>query len=150
MKKSMIALLILVATAALVVYGAASTSAQDKKQANQPMIQRIAEKFDLKEDDVRAVFSEGRQTKHEYMQQQIEERLSQAVTDGRITETQKGLILDKYKELLEKRSMDFENRQMIDTERQDLEQWAKENGIDMMYVLGGSGFPGKGMGCLYH
>jgi hypothetical protein len=57
------------------------------------------------------------------MQTKYEERLTQDVTDGKITSEQKELILAKHKEL----------------EGATLEAWAKENGINSSYLMGGFG-----------
>lgn len=61
-----------------------------------------------------------------------DDRLTDAVEDGDITEAQKKLIEDKRDELEEAR----------DTRRDALEQWAEDNDIDERYLMGGMGMKG--------
>ena len=66
------------------------------------------------------------------MQKRLEDRLSQLVLDGKLNETQKQAILAKHKEMETQRG----------SKRQEMETWAKANGIDLQYVFG----MGMGMG----
>lgn len=142
--KITLSLLVLILTG-LGVFGITRVSAQDS--SNYPsIIQKLAQKFGLKEEDVQAVFNQDKEERHTQMQARFEEQLAQAVTDGKITETQKQLILEKHKELEANRQpwigmkdkTHEERRAARDAERQELESWAKQNGIDLDY-LGGFG-----------
>ena len=138
-----------------VLFGAVNTFAQTTASDQNPMsslVQKIADKFGLNKDEVQAVFDENRQEHQARMQQRYEERLTQDVKDEKITEEQKQLILQKHKELSENRqskmeemkNMSVEERKTeMERERQELENWAKENGIDPQYLMGGFG-PHKG------
>ncbi|MCX8008770.1 MAG: hypothetical protein N3A54_03625 [Patescibacteria group bacterium] len=114
------------------------------------LIQKIADKFRLNKNDVQAVFDEHHKEMRAVMFARWEEKLSQLVNEGKITQAQKTLILNKMKELAEKREANKtawqnktreEIREQMRKEREELEQWAKNNGIDPQYLIGfGRGF----------
>ena len=99
-------------------------------------------KFNLNVSDVQQVFQDTRT-------QQQNDRLSQLVTDGKITEAQKQLIIDKRTEI-ESKVADINNKQMTATERadaiqtlrDDLKKWSSDNKIDERYVMLGGGIGG--------
>ena len=100
------------------------------------LIQKFVNKFNLKESDVESVFIEARTEKQTEMRNRYLERLNQLVTDKKITEAQKNLILAKYDELLANR----------EKERAALVSWASQNGIDLRYLMIGWGMGGgRGM-----
>lgn len=73
-----------------------------------------------------------------------ETKLTQAVTDGKITADQKAKLLAKQKEVSAK--MDDLRKQM-DSLKSDTQQWAKDNGIDTQYLpMAGKGIGGPGRG----
>lgn len=115
------------------------------------IVQKIAEKFNLKESDVQQVFDEHKTELKADMQKRIEDRLSQAVTDGKLTEEQKQKILAKQQELHSQRETmkdqlkdmtPEERRAEMKKHRSELEQWAKDNGIDTQYLMKGFGHMG--------
>ena len=110
------------------------------------LAQMIADKFNLNKNDVQTVFDQYRSDRQSQTQANFEQKLSQAVTDGKITEAQKQLILSKHKELQDSRdtsrsdiqNMTPEERKTIkETQKQALEDWAKQNNIDLKYFFGG-------------
>ncbi|MBL8160053.1 hypothetical protein JNJ66_06380 [Candidatus Saccharibacteria bacterium] len=122
------------------------------------LITKIAEKFNLNQDEVKAVFDEAHEEREAAQKQQVEEALTQAVTDGKLTEDQKQKLLDKRAELQAERQaerteiegLSDEDRQTamegkreeMDTKRQELQQWLSDNGIDETYgryLMGGRG-----------
>jgi nitrate/TMAO reductase-like tetraheme cytochrome c subunit len=134
------------AIVAAATVGIVSTSAQEATDSGKTIVQRLSEKFNLKESDVQAVFSEHKAEHHVAMQQKIDARLSQAVIDGKITAEQKQRILDKHKELREKMESNLERfkdmtheerRAEMEKQHAELEQWAKDNGIDEHYLFMG-------------
>lgn len=141
--------LLALATAAIVAGGILSTtkvSAQTDSADNymSSLVQKIADRFGLNKDDVQAVFDEERKAHMQEMEATYEERLSQWVTDGKITEEQKNLILEKHKELLGNQEEMWhgmkdltpeERRAKRDEKRAELENWAKENNIDLKYLM---------------
>ncbi|MEK9143674.1 MAG: hypothetical protein AAB481_03535 [Patescibacteria group bacterium] len=56
-------------------------------------------KFGLSESDIQSVFDEARNERQTRMQTRFDDKLSQAVKDGKLTEVQKQAILAKQKEL---------------------------------------------------
>lgn len=96
-----------------------------------PIIELLAEKFGLNQDEVAQVFNQERQQQRERMQVDREDHLEQAVTDGVITKDQRQLILQHQEEMAQQR----------EKHRQQQQQWAEDNGIDMdglrSYSLGG-------------
>jgi hypothetical protein len=110
------------------------------------IIQRLVSKFGLKEDEVKAVFDAERTERQKEMQTRMTERLTQAVTDGKITEQQKQLIIAKQAELQKERETNRGTMQNLTNEqrkakmeehRTEIEAWAKENNIDTQYLFGG-------------
>lgn len=135
----------------VVTLGATTVSAQGMMGDHSSLITKIAQKFNLKEADVKAVFDEDRQAMHTQMKQKVSDNLSQLVTQGKITEAQKAALLAKMEELQKKhlsdrdtmKNMTPEQRKAaMDKERSDLEAWAKEQGIDLSLIKGFS----RGMG----
>jgi polyhydroxyalkanoate synthesis regulator phasin len=120
--------------------GVASAATIDSKST---LIDKLVDKFDLNKGEVEAVFEEQRAEIETKMQERAEERLSQAVSEGKITEDQKAKILAKLAELKAEREADHEAvRNMTDEERrahmeqkhEELKTWAEENGIPVEYL----------------
>lgn len=118
------------------------------------IVKRIAEKFNVSESEVQEVFDEERTTRENEMKKNTETKLSQAVADGKITEKQKKLILNKMEELKANRESDMKNfKNMTDEERHaamekkrtDLQTWAEQNGISQEYLMMGGHGKGKFM-----
>lgn len=143
---------IILAAIAVTVLGAGaltarSVSAQSASTDQDPMsslVEKIANKFGLQESDVQAVFDEQRREHEAQHKAAFETQLSQYVTEGKITEAQKQAIIARHAEMLSNRQSmmekfesmtDEERKAAMDSERQALEAWAKENGIDMQYLL---------------
>jgi hypothetical protein len=128
---------------------------------NNPMsalVQKIADKFGLKASDVQAIFTQDQVDRKTEMEKKFLEQLAQDVKDGKITDAQKQLIIAKRKEVeanhqtemqtmqgkteAERKTLMEANKTKMDTERKALEDWAKQNEIDMKYLMGGSGMHG--------
>jgi uncharacterized membrane protein YhiD involved in acid resistance len=134
----------------------AATSSSGADDGTSSLVDKLVAKFNLNKSDVQAVFDADR-TEHEAeMQQKMEERLDQAVTDGKITEDQKTKILAKIKEMKAdmeanhdamKGKTDDERRALMDQKRQEIQTWAEENDIPEEYLMfvghvhGGPGGP---------
>lgn len=151
MKKSLLALAI-VGTVGLGLLGS-SAFAQETNDTNNPMdtlVQKIATKFNLNESDVQAVFDEAHSEIETKIEADQSERLSTLVSEGKITEEQKSLILNKQKEMKESHKSNLENmknltpeerKSQMEAKRTELDTWAQENGIDPQYLMphGGPG-----------
>lgn len=116
----------LILVISLVIIGGSLYMVKDANAliSNPTLINRIAEKFNLKQDDVQKVAEEFRTEKMKTMQVQaktrLEEKLTLAVSDGKITEVQKQAFLNKFDELQKNR----------ESERAEMQNWAKQNGLD--------------------
>ena len=100
------------------------------------IVDRLASKFNLKKEDVQAVFDEDHAAHEAEHRQEVSDRLQKLVDEGKITAEQKTKIEAKQKELQAEH----------DTDKTSLETWAKENGIDMQYLRMGGGPGGRGHG----
>lgn len=145
-----------VALSMMLGVGAQNIYAADDAQPTS-LITKIAQKFNLSEDDLKTVFEEDRQERQKVMQARYEEMLATAVKNGEITEEQKQLIIAKNAEIKaareaqmeedknlsddERKAKMEEHREEMEKEREALEAWAKENGIEMKYLMmrGGHG-----------
>ena len=103
------------------------------------IIVNLAKRFNVSTSDVQKIFDETRT-------QQEAERLNELVTDGKITEAQKKLILDKKTEI-DTKINDINDKQMtsserkvaLDTLRDEILKWADENNIEGRFILIGGG-----------
>ena len=158
MQKKLLLTAAAVAIVGTTLVGATQAFAQSNDTSDNPrssLVERIANKFGLQESEVQAVFDEARSQHQAEMQQRSEERLSQLVSDGKITEEQKQLIISKRDELRAEHQSEHESMQdltpeerraAMDEHRQELEDWASQNGIDPQYLMpqGPAGM-GRGM-----
>jgi hypothetical protein len=98
-----------------------------------PIVKRMAETFNLDENKVHEVFVQEHQARHEQRQENLKDRLDQAVKDGKITEEQKTKLLEKMDQLREERqAMTWEQRrESRGSMHEALKQWAEDNGIDL-------------------
>ena len=133
----------------ITLLGAASVYAQSSGQYSN-LVSMIAQKFNLKQADVQAVFDSARAQQKTNMQNKFNANLDQAVKDGKLTEAQKQLILQKRQELQNARqnlkNMTADQRKAaMSQQKTDLQNWAKANGIDIKYLFGFGGRMG-GMG----
>ena len=137
MTKKLFVITLGLAVIGLSLYFAQPTNAQNPVTS---LIERIAEKFNLNKDDVQKTVEEFRTEKMNYMQTErkanLEEKLTQAVADGKISETQKQTILKKMDELKNHR----------ETHRTDMEAWMKQNGLEGKFFGFGMGKTGMGRG----
>ncbi len=133
------------------VYAQATNTQQDRET----IVERLMKVFKLNETEVNKVVTDFRTEKQAERTKLLEEKLSQLVKDGKITNDQKTKILAKHKEMQanrpnfeEKQNMTKEERQAENqAKRAELEKWAQANGIDMQYLfMLGRGNQGYGMG----
>ncbi len=142
MKKSKKVILpaLLLGTIAITGVGVSSASADETENPRTSIIQRIAEKFNLNEDEVKTVFEEHKAERQEEMKQKHEEHLNKLVSEGKLTEDQKNALIAKREEMREKygkgtdewkNKTPEEKREMMEQHREEMEKWAEENGIDL-------------------
>jgi polyhydroxyalkanoate synthesis regulator phasin len=122
------------------------------------LIEKIAQKFNLNKDEVQKVFDEEREERVTAMEERFAKILDEAVAKGELTEAQKSLIIAKRAEM----KSDFESKRdenkdlsreemqtKIKAERESLEKWASDNGINVKYLMGMGGFGRGGHGGPY-
>ena len=133
--------IILSAAAVALVAGATYLSTQKisafmGNSDNNPMIAKLAQRFNLNQDDLKKFFEEQRQEHQAEMQSKFEEKLDQAVTLGKLTAAQKSLILQKHEEMKKEFQENSEDRKK---RGEELKAWTDENGIGMQYLMMGQG-----------
>ncbi len=132
-------------------FAAAATSSDNGSS----LVDKIAQKFNLKTSDVQAVFDQNKSEHEAQHQADIKATLDQAVKDGKLTSEQETKILDKLKELKAQHEADHqamedktpeERKADMDAKKTEIEKWAKDNGIptDFLKYLrpGGHGHGG--------
>lgn len=123
----------------------AATSTSTTTSPQDSLIQKITDRFHLNKSDVQSVFDQNHQEMQAKHQQMLKDRLDQAVKDGELTQVQETKLLAELKTLHDETKSDNRadrraNRQAM---HDKLEQWAKDNGIDLGRVMPQ---PGHGMG----
>ena len=121
-KKLLAVVLALGVMASAGYFGAKYVFADDANPVHQELVTRIAQKFNLKESDVQAVFDAVKDERQAQMEKEREDSLSKAVSDGVITEAQKQSLMEKFKEHFGQ-GRDNENRE-------SLRSWFESQGID--------------------
>jgi len=135
-KKILLSVLTLGIIISLAGYGVKNVLADDENNLSATIVARIAQKFNLKEEDVQAVFEAVRDERRAEMQKTREEKLSRAVSDGVITEAQKTALLTKMEEHKGERMQN----------REEMQKWFTEQGIDETKLRDYLGFGGQGKG----
>lgn len=113
------------------------------------LVEKIASKFNLNQDDVAAVFDEARSEREAEMKQERSDRISQAVTDGSLTQEQADYITAALAEIDSLRgdgNPEDENdttREQIRTKMDTLRTWAEQQNLELRNIIGG---PGHGHG----
>lgn len=134
-----------VASAAILLSGGVlvqkTSAAENLQNGDTDLITRIANKFSLNKDEVKAVFDENHQEQQAKKEQLQADRLSQAVTDGKITAEQKTLIENKLAEIKQKmetirQSGDntVDHREQMRAVMDELKTWTSDNNIDTQWV----------------
>jgi len=124
-----------------VASAATGSSAEPREMSS--LVDKLVEKFNLNRGEVEAVFEDQRAEREAAMQQRVEERLNKAVSEGKLTEEQKGKILAKLAEIRAEHKDNHEalkdmtkeeRRAHGEQQRKALEAWADENNIPMEYL----------------
>jgi len=148
MKNTVIAIGVVVAIVVGVSFVSPYTFAQDMVSPKNSLVEKLASTFNLDKTKVQAVFDQEFKAHHAERQAKFEEKLTQLVKDGKISEAQKQLLLQKHQQMQESRqeqmekmkSMTVEERKAaMEAHKKELENWAKENDIDVqdLFPMGG-------------
>lgn len=149
-RNTMAALAFMIVAGSLVLpsyVSAAETAEENHKSLFDGLVQMISQKFNLDKGKVETVVTEyqtqHRQQMQKTMQQEQSERLSQLVTDGKITEEQKQAIIKKREELRNKYQPDGmmdlspeERRTKMQEMQTEWQSWAQSQGIDTSVMMG--------------
>ncbi len=142
---------LLVSTAVLAIISMAVISSSNAMahgfygEGYSTIVQKLVDKFNLNQGEVEAVFDEAKKEHQTQMRANFETKLSQAISDGKITETQKQAILTKHDELAKNHEQIWQNKENMTKEqimelkskqREELKTWAEQNGIDLKYFWG--------------
>lgn len=141
----------LTSLAGVSIASAETTTAPTSSDPMSSLVQKIASKFNLNKDEVQKVFDEDKTARETQREEKIAKRLQGLVDAGTITNTQKTAIEAKLKELKTAREAnrtemknlsDAERQSKMDEKKNELESWAKEQGIDLSKLKGIFGGPG--------
>src|SRR3989344_5428928 len=112
MKKKLLMIALALTAVGFVVYASENVSAYgDQGAMHGTLIQKLVERFGLNEADVQSVFDEVQNDHHQQMQTRFEERLTEEVQNGSITQDQKQMILQKRDDLQKQREADNDSFQ---------------------------------------
>ena len=104
-----------------------------------PIVQKIADKFNLNVSEVAGVFDEERDERRAEMFAYFAEHLNDLVAEGKLTEEQKEAVLDKHEELqssmegLGGLSREERKAKMLEVHN-SFKSWAEEQGIDLSSI----------------
>lgn len=137
----------------------AATAPENNRPANK-LISALAQKFNLKEDDIQKVFEEQRGQMEAQHEQAAQDRLTKAVADKKLTQDQANAIKAKQTEMKAimeslKDKTKEERAATMKTQMETLKKWATDNKIPKEYLpLGGPrmehGYPGFRKGFMGH
>lgn len=140
------------ATVAAIGLGSSMVFAQGNSQT---FAQELAAKLGLDESKVQTALNDIRGERKATNEANFQAKLDQAVKDGKLTSAQEQAIIAKRKELAASRQQNMDalknmtpqqRRDEMNKKRQELDDWAKQNGIDKMYLFGVFGRGGRGFG----
>jgi len=147
--KNLLLPIAILATAGVISLGAVSANAYfGGGERHDDMVKELAVKLGVDESKVSAVFDEMHQEHQKEMEAQLNDRLDEAVANGKITEAQKTAILAKHDEMKDEHEANresFQNmtpeqrRETRQTDHDEMEAWAQEQGIDLEYFMGPMG-----------
>ena len=141
-KKSLIVPVAVVTMAGGVIFANSQVSARGLLDNHASLVQKLAEKFNLNEEEVQTVFAEIHDEHRVEMQTKFKEKLSEAVVNDELTEEQRQAIFNKYEEMRtahEESEASWgdlspeESRAKMKEQRQMMQAWAEENGVDFKY-----------------
>lgn len=126
------------------VYGVAHASAADASNDRHTLIQKIADKFNVDKAKVQEVFDEHKSERQAEHAAKYEERLNQAVTDGKLTAEQRNKLISKHQELKVKMDAAMEKtgterREAMSDMKDEATAWAESNGIEAKWLMAGGG-----------
>ncbi len=152
MKKTILAAsvaAVIATTGAAGLASAATAQSTDRSQHMSGLITALAKRFNVKENDVQAVFDENHSRMEVQREAEAKNQVTQLVKDGKLTQAQADLTNAKRTELQKTRNTyrtrmssktDTERKAGMDAERATLEAWFTDSGIPTEYrylIFGG-------------
>jgi len=125
---------------AILVVGILATNVSAQDVSNYPpLVQKIAERFNLNVSEVEEVFDEDRDARRADRYAHFAEGLNDLVSEGKLTGSQKEAILDKHEEMQDKmeelKSFPVEERKTKMQEiREEFKNWTEQEGIDLSLI----------------
>ena len=130
---------------AVTVMGLNTVSATTDTSGQSGIVDKLAQKFNLDKNEVQKVFEEDRAAHKAEHQARMEEKLTQAVKDGKLTEDQKTKLLAKLQEIKDDRPDPSKFKDKTEAERkahveqmeqkhEELKKWAADNNIPEEYL----------------
>ena len=150
MKKVLIYSFVAVAAVGILIAGAVSVQAENDSNYP-PIIQKLAERFNLNADEVREVIDENRQERNQWTQAKFEEKLDILIANGQFNEGQKEAVMIKMNEMREKKE-EFKNLPpeerctKMEEMKEEMKIWSEENDIKFGILNGFNKGFGKGFG----
>lgn len=151
LSKKMIIPMAAIAVISAGAYGVTKVSAAtDTANPQASLVQKLADTFHVDKSKVQAVFNQNKTDRQAARETTYETRLSQAVTDGKLTPEQKVSILAEHKNLQAEldavvAGSGSDRRAAMAKIRTEGQDWAKSANIDAKWLIGG-GFGGRGHG----
>jgi hypothetical protein len=133
-----------VGTLGLASAAASSTDSQTS------LVDQIATRFHLNKSDVQSVFDQDRQQHEADREAKQKQALADAVTNGKLTQDQADHITQVLNEVKSLRGttapkdLSDDTRSQIKADLDGLRTWAKQNNIDLKYIMPGPGGRGHG------
>lgn len=87
---------------AILTIGILATNVSAQNSQYPPVVQKIAQKFNLDVSEVQKVFDEDRDARRAEMYASFSDRLDELVLAGKITSSQKEVILEKHEQMRDK------------------------------------------------
>ena len=124
-------------------YGLATVSAAtatSNPSAN--LIQKLADTLHVDKSKVQAVFDQDKTDRQAAQEKKYEDRVTQGVTDGKLTAAQKDLLLAEHKQLANEMktataASGSDRQAAMQKIRTEANDWAKTNNIEATWLMGG-------------
>ncbi len=132
------------------LYGVQHASATSSTNG-QTLVERIASTFGLDKAKVQAVFDQNKTDKQQNRETTYEQRLTQAVTDKKLTLAQKDAILAEHKKLeteLAAAAKGTDRRAATKTVRTEATTWASDNNVSASWLIAPGRMRGGHMGMM--
>jgi UDP-N-acetyl-D-mannosaminuronate dehydrogenase len=128
---------LIIPVVAIGIIGASGATVVAASTSQPTLAQDIATKFHLDQSQVQSVIDQHKATNQQNRETQYEDRLTQAVKDGKLTDTQKQAVLAEHNKLVAeiKAAGQGNRKQTMQSVRQEAKDWAAQNNIDAKWLV---------------